>query len=227
MMTEYDGHVQPGGPPIHRSIDHGGTTVTVTKLSVGPMDNNCYLLTDVGAGAGLVIDAANDADRIIEVIGDVNVTAIVTTHGHQDHWQALADVARATDATVVHHRADAARIPVAAGRLVAHGDTVTFGAATVDIRYTPGHTEGSVCVVLPGAAREAPTMTTHLFTGDTLVPGGPGKTQDATQFELIMRSLRERLFVLPDETWVYPGHGDDTTLGNERGRLDEWQARGW
>jgi len=227
QASDYTGHVTPGGPPRHRSIDHGPTTVTVTKLSVGPMDNNCYVLTDVDAGTGLVIDAANDAERIIAVIGDVRITAIVTTHGHQDHWQALAEVARATDATVVHHRADAARIPITAGRTVDHGDTVTFGAARVDVRHTPGHTDGSICLVLPGTTSSATPAATHLFTGDTLFPGGPGRTQDGTQFDLIMRSLRERLFTLPDDTWVYPGHGDDTMLGRERGQLDQWQARGW
>lgn len=227
QTSDYTGHVEPGGAPLHRSIDHGTTTVTVTKLSVGPMDNNCYVLTDSDAGTGIMIDAANDAERIMEVIGDVRITAIVTTHGHQDHWQALAEVARATGAAVVHHSADAARIPVTADRAVDHGDTVDFGTATVEIRHTPGHTDGSICVVLSGTAEGSPPTTTHVFTGDTLFPGGPGKTQDATQFELVMRSLRERLFVLPDDTWVYPGHGDDTTLGHERDELDRWQARGW
>jgi glyoxylase-like metal-dependent hydrolase (beta-lactamase superfamily II) len=228
MQTFDDrGHVEPHGPPVHRLVHHGAAIVSVTKLSVGPMDNNCYVLTDSDAGTGIVIDAANDAERIIGVVGDVRITAIVTTHGHQDHWQALAEVARATGAAVVHHSADAARIPVAADRTVDQWDTVNFGTATVEIRHTPGHTDGSICVVLSGAAEGTPPATTHVFTGDTLFPGGPGRTQDATQFELIMRSLRERLFVLPDDTWVYPGHGDDTTLGHERGELDRWQARGW
>ncbi|HSK97716.1 MAG TPA: MBL fold metallo-hydrolase, partial [Euzebyales bacterium] len=222
-VTSYSGHVAPGGPPARRTVAHGGTRVAITKLSVGPMDNNCYVLTDLASGSALVIDAADDAARVLAAIGDARVGTIVTTHRHADHWQALAAVARATGAAVVHHGADAAGIPVPADRTAGHGDTLEFGAATVEVRHTPGHTDGSICLALRGE----PTAATHLFTGDTLFPGGPGRTQDATQFDRIMRSLRERLFVLPDDTWVYPGHGDDTTLGAERDQLDHWQARGW
>jgi glyoxylase-like metal-dependent hydrolase (beta-lactamase superfamily II) len=239
--SDYPGHVDPGGPAIRRIVHHvprvragasepaGGdlTTVSVTKLSVGPMDNNCYVLADTGAGVALVIDAADEAQRIVDAIGDLRVAAILVTHGHPDHWQALREVAAATGAPVVYHGAERARIPVAPDRIVEHGATLTFGAASVTVRHTPGHTDGSVCAVLTGSAHDRPVIATHLFTGDTLFPGGPGKTQDADRFRQIMRSLREELFVLPDDTWVYPGHGDDTTLGDERGQLDHWQARGW
>jgi glyoxylase-like metal-dependent hydrolase (beta-lactamase superfamily II) len=224
----YSGHVDPRGAPIRRTI-HGpdGTSVQVTKLSVGPMDNNCYVLADTGAGAGLIIDAANDAARILDVVAGLHIDAIVTTHGHHDHWQALAEVARATGAPVVYHGADRARIAVAPDRLLEDADELAFGATTVRLLHTPGHTDGSVCVMLTGTADDQPAIVTHLFTGDTLFPGGPGKAQDAEHFRQVMRSLRERLFVLPDDTWVYPGHGDDTTLGAERGSLDQWEARGW
>jgi glyoxylase-like metal-dependent hydrolase (beta-lactamase superfamily II) len=225
--SDYSGHVEPGGPAIHRIIYHGNTAVMVTKLSVGPMDNNCYVLGDTNAAVGLVVDAAADAARILDAIGDLRVAAILTTHGHQDHWQALHEVATATGATVVYHEAERARIPVAADRLVEHDATLTFGAAAVTLRHTPGHTDGSMCAILTGVADDRPAIATHLFAGDTLFPGGPGATQDAERFRQIMRSVREQLFILPDDTWVYPGHGDDTKLGDERGQLDHWQARGW
>ncbi|HSK90689.1 MAG TPA: MBL fold metallo-hydrolase [Euzebyales bacterium] len=225
--SAYPGHVEPRGEPIHRTIDHGASTVRLTKLSVGPMDNNCYILADVDAGEALVIDAADDPQRILDAVGDLRVTVVLTTHGHQDHWQALDAVARTTGATVVHHAADRARIPRAPDHTVEHGTWLTFGRTRVEVRHTPGHTDGSICVLLTGHAADRPQSATHLFSGDTLFPGGPGKTQGAEQFDQIMRSLREHLFVLPDDTWVYPGHGDDTTLGHERGRLDQWQARGW
>jgi glyoxylase-like metal-dependent hydrolase (beta-lactamase superfamily II) len=228
MQTFDDhGHVEPHGPPVHRSVHHGATTVAVTKLSVGPMDNNCYVLADAATGTGIVIDAADEPDRILDAIGDVDITTILTTHGHRDHWQALATVARATGARVLHHLADAPMIPMSADGTISDGDKVSVGAAAVEIIHTPGHTDGSVCVVLTGAAEDRPDITTHLFTGDTLFPGGPGRTSGAATFAQIMTSLRERLFVHDDDTWVHPGHGDDTTLGAERGDLDHWQARGW
>ncbi|HEX6255132.1 MAG TPA: MBL fold metallo-hydrolase [Euzebyales bacterium] len=221
------GHVEPAGPAALRHIRHPAATLTVTKLSVGPMDNNCYVLSDASAGTGIVIDAADEPDRILAAIGDVDITAVLTTHGHPDHWQALAAVARATGARVLHHAADAQMIPVPADGTVTDRDIISVGAASVEVRHTPGHTDGSVCVLLSGAADDRPDHTTHLFTGDTLFPGGPGKTTNATAFEQIMASLRRQLFTLDDDTWVHPGHGDDTTLGTERPHLDAWEARGW
>jgi glyoxylase-like metal-dependent hydrolase (beta-lactamase superfamily II) len=218
-MSDYSGHVEPGGPAIRRLVDAGDATVEVRKLSVGPMDNNVYLLTDVGSGQALLVDAANEAQRILEEVADREVTAIVTTHGHGDHWQALAAVAEATGARTYLHPGDAGMVEQPTDQAARDGLRLRFGAAEVELLHTPGHTPGSVCLLLAGM---------HVFTGDTLFPGGPGNTfGDPEAFATIMRSLRERLFVLPDETWVYPGHGDDTTIGAERPHLDEWQARGW
>jgi glyoxylase-like metal-dependent hydrolase (beta-lactamase superfamily II) len=218
-MADYSGHVDPGGPAIARQVSAGGATVEVRKLSVGPMDNNVYLLTDLGSGKALLIDAANDADRVLADIADVDLAAILTTHGHHDHWQALDSVAEATGAPTYLHPADQDMVPRPADEAAEDGLRIGFGAAEVTLLHTPGHTPGSVCALLGD---------THLFTGDTLFPGGPGNTfGNAEAFRTIMRSLRERLFVLDDETWVYPGHGDDTTLGTERPHLPAWRARGW
>ncbi len=218
-MSDYSGHVEPGGPAISRTVAVGGSDVEVRKLSVGDMDNNTYLLRDITSGEVLLIDAANDADRILAEIGDATLAGVVTTHGHWDHWQALDAVAEATGAPVWVHPADQEMVPRRADFAAADGGTISFGDAAVTLIHTPGHTPGSTCVLLGG---------THLFTGDTLFPGGPGNTfGSAEAFATIMQSLRERLFTLPDETWVYPGHGDDTTLGRERPSLDEWQSRGW
>jgi glyoxylase-like metal-dependent hydrolase (beta-lactamase superfamily II) len=217
--SDYTGHVEPNGPASARTVPADGTEVEIRKISVGPMDNNAYLLTDTATGKALLVDAANEADRLLSELGDVDVTAILTTHGHPDHWQALAEVASATGATTYIPPDDADMVPHESDQRAEDGDVISFGEASVRLVHTPGHTPGSTCAVLGGQ---------HLFTGDTLFPGGPGATGgDQAKFTQIMESLRSRLFTLDDATWVYPGHGDDTTLGTERPKLDEWQARGW
>jgi glyoxylase-like metal-dependent hydrolase (beta-lactamase superfamily II) len=219
----YTGDVAVGGPPDTREI----TGLTVTKLAVGPMDNNAYLLRCTQTGDLVLIDAANEAGRLLELIGGGPLRRIVTTHRHWDHWQALAQVQAATGAEVVAHPEDADELPVKAATLVRHGDTVPVGAAGVSVIHLRGHTPGSIalCYDAGGELAGGP----HLFTGDSLFPGGPGNTQnDPKRFGQLLGDLEERVFgTLPDGTWVYPGHGKDTTLGAERPHVPEWRARGW
>jgi glyoxylase-like metal-dependent hydrolase (beta-lactamase superfamily II) len=214
----YSGHVDPGGPAISRTLEIDGAEVEVRKFSVGPMDNNVYLLRESASNTALLIDAANDAERILTEVADVDVVGIVTTHGHWDHWQALDEVRGHTGAPALLHPADAALVQAETDGDLEDGARLAFGRASVRLVHTPGHTPGSTCVLLGD---------TQLFTGDTLFPGGPGRVTTPGEFEQIMQSLEQRLFTLPDETWVYPGHGDDTTLGTERPSIPEWRARGW
>jgi glyoxylase-like metal-dependent hydrolase (beta-lactamase superfamily II) len=215
----YTGDVRVGGPTDTREI--GG--VTLTKLAVGSFENNVYLLVDE-TGQGLLIDAAAEPSRIIELIGDTPVAKIVTTHQHADHWQALAEVQAATGAVTVAHPLDAPGIPVPTAELVEDGGTVQFGNTTLSVTHLVGHTPGSIALALDG---DGPTP--HLFTGDCLFPGGVGNTQkDAARFETLYDGVVSKVFGrLPDTTWVYPGHGKDTTLAAERPHLAEWRERGW
>jgi glyoxylase-like metal-dependent hydrolase (beta-lactamase superfamily II) len=216
----YTGDVRVGGPSDTREIGGG---LTVTKLAVGDMNNNAYLLRD-GSGQGLLIDAAAEPDRLVELIGDTPVAKIVTTHQHGDHWQALAAVKAATGAITVAHPADAPGIPVETDELVTDGGTIAFGDTELSVIHLVGHTPGSIALVIdPDGA--AP----HIFTGDCLFPGGVGNTQkDAARFASLLDGVESKVFGrLPDETWVFPGHGGDTTLGAERPHLQEWRARGW
>jgi len=218
----YSGDVRVGGPPDTREIDG----LTVTKIAVGPMDNNAYLLRDASTGQAILIDAANEAGRLIELIGDTPVGTIVTTHRHADHWQALADVQKHTGAEVVAHPADADGLPVPVSRAVEHGEVLAFGDAAVSFIHLRGHTPGSIAVVYDADGRLSGTP--HVFTGDSLFPGGVGKTNSPEDFDSLLTDVTERLFgPLPDATWVYPGHGKDTTLGTERPHLGEWRERGW
>jgi glyoxylase-like metal-dependent hydrolase (beta-lactamase superfamily II) len=216
--VSYTGNVTVGGPPDSRELPG----LSVTKLAVGPMDNNAYLLRDLRTGDALLIDAAAEADRLIELIGDTPVVRIVTTHRHADHWQALAEVQAATGAAVVAHPIDAEEIPVTVTEPVEHGDTVRAGDVELAVIHLRGHTPGSIALRYDAAAEP------HLFTGDSLFPGGPGRTTSPADFTSLMNDLQQRVFdPLPDPTWVYPGHGNDTTLGAERPHIPEWRARGW
>lgn len=219
MSNQYTGHVEPGGPTARRVVETPQAHVEIRKLSVGPMDNNAYVLVDTGAGKALLIDAANDASRLLTEVDGLDLVAIVTTHGHRDHWQALGPVADATAAPVFLHPADQDLVPRPADKELIDGQVIGFGSAEVSVIHTPGHTPGSTCLLLGGR---------HLFTGDTLFPGGHGRVIDDEHHHLIMDGLEREVFDrLPDDTWVYPGHGDDTTLGAERPHLAEWRERGW
>jgi glyoxylase-like metal-dependent hydrolase (beta-lactamase superfamily II) len=152
------------------------------------------------------------------------VQRIVTTHQHADHWQALAEVKAATGATTVAHPADAPGIPVPTDELVGDDGTVGFGDTVLSVIHLVGHTPGSIALCyLPDSAEP------HLFTGDCLFPGGVGNTQkDPGRFTSLYNGVVSKIFGrLPDATWVYPGHGKDTTLGAERPHLAEWRERGW
>lgn len=219
----YTGHVESGGRPASRLLPD----LSVSKISVGPMDNNAYLLTCRATGDAVLIDAANDADRILPLLTrgrpTARLTAVVTTHRHADHWQALAAVVAATGAAVLAGGADADYLPVPVDRRLRQGDRIAVGTVSLDVIGLRGHTPGSVAI----RYREQ-DGSGHLFTGDSLFPGGPGKTATAADFASLMDDLEQRVFgVMADGTWVYPGHGDDTTLGAERPKLAEWRARGW
>jgi len=219
----YTGDVTVGGPPDVRELPG----LTIAKLAVGPLDNNAYLLRCAETADMVLIDAANEAARLLELTSKGRLRAVVTTHRHWDHWQALAEVQAATGAAVLAHPLDARELPVDVTTFLRHGDTVTVGAATLSVVHLRGHTPGSIALCYDAGGRLAASP--HLFTGDSLFPGGPGNTgNDPERFGQLMDDLEERVFAkLPDATWVYPGHGRDTTLGAERPHLPEWRARGW
>jgi glyoxylase-like metal-dependent hydrolase (beta-lactamase superfamily II) len=239
----YTGSVRVGGPAQTRDLG----ALTVTKVAVGPMDNNAYLLRCSATGAQLLIDAANEADRLLELIGDGGLDTVVTSHRHADHIQALARVVAVTGARTVAHPADAPAIGVPTRRLVEDGDEILVGRVPLRVIHLVGHTPGSVALLYTGpppaaagGSAQSPGHSgrvtdlageahPHLFTGDCLFPGGPGNTfGDPDAFTSLMDDLERKVFgPLPDGTWIYPGHGADTVLGAERPHLREWRDRGW
>ena len=222
VTDDYTGHLEPGAA-ARRTLPGA----SIVKASVGPMNNNAYLITCSQTGETLLIDAANDAAVLLDLVERhaPKLSLIITSHQHPDHWQALAEVVKGTGAPTAAHQLDAEPLPVKPDRILADGDTIEIGELRFDVIHLQGHTEGSVALALRGpTAGDA----VHLFTGDCLFPGGVGKTWRPGDFERLLGDVSTKVFdVYPDSTVVYPGHGDDTTLGAERPHLREWSERGW
>jgi glyoxylase-like metal-dependent hydrolase (beta-lactamase superfamily II) len=221
----YTGEVSPGGPADTREAGD----LVITKVAVDEeMSNNCYLLRCASTGDQVLIDAAASPSVLLELIGDGGLTHVVTTHQHWDHHRALADVVAATGAEAVAGAPDADAITEQTGvpvtTRVEQGDTVPVGSCSLRVIRLTGHTPGSIALVYDDGSG-AP----HLFTGDSLFPGGVGNTRgNADNFRTLLDDVETKLFgTLPDETWFYPGHGNDSTLGAERPHLAEWRERGW
>ncbi len=191
----------------------------IHHVVVGPMDNNVYVLRCKETGQAVLIDAANEHDRLLDMCRRLNVVKVLETHGHWDHIQAVPAVREAgIDVGITPD--DAGMLP-SYDFLLEDDSVFEVGRLRLKTIHTPGHTPGSMCFLLEGAP--------VLFSGDTLFPGGPGATSfPGGDFPTIIRSLEERLFApLPPDVLVLPGHGDDTTIGTERPHLQEWIDRGW
>jgi glyoxylase-like metal-dependent hydrolase (beta-lactamase superfamily II) len=214
------------------SLIHDLQDITIRSISVSEMDNNVYLLTAKASGAQVLIDAADDLPAIQQLLRDgASDTAatpalalVATTHQHWDHVRALKELVEATGAPTAAGTDDAGALPVAVDRNLEHGDTVAVDGFSLTAVHLRGHTPGSIAFVY-----EAPEGPVHIFSGDSLFPGGVGNTQkDPERFNQLLTDVSERLFgAYPDDTVVHPGHGKPTTLGAERPHLDEWRARGW
>jgi glyoxylase-like metal-dependent hydrolase (beta-lactamase superfamily II) len=217
--ADYTGHVDPDGPWQDR-VDG---PLRVRKLSVEAMDNNVYVLSCTRTGRSLLVDVAARPERLREALADTTPVAAVQTHGHWDHVRAWEALRADPGLPVWGHPGDADLFPAPLDRELAHGEVLEVGDVRLEVLHVPGHTDGSLLYLVSGATRP------HLFSGDSLFPGGPGNTWgDAERFAQLMDGLEREIFDrLPDTTWVYPGHGDDTTLGAERPALPEWRARGW
>lgn len=201
-------------------------SLEIRWIAVSDMENNVYLVTHRDSGTRLLVDAADDWPAIKQFIGDAPVERVLTTHRHWDHVRALADALADTGAVSGAGEYDADAIEeesdVVITERLKHGETITVGDIAIEIVHLRGHTPGSIALII----RDGDD--TVLISGDSLFPGGPGKTWSAEDFTSLMADLRSRIFdVLPDSTVVLPGHGAHTTIGTERPHLDEWQERGW
>ncbi len=192
--------------------------VRVDKLVVGPFENNVFVVRSKHTGDAVLVDAANEHELLLEVSRATGVRRVLTTHGHFDHIQAVTAV-RDAGIDVGIASEDASMLP-SYDFTIPDDDVIAVGDLRLRTIHTPGHTPGSTCFLLEGKPL--------LFSGDTLFPGGPGNTSfENASFEQIIQSIDRRLFALPDDLIVLPGHGLDTTIGTERPHLEEWIARGW
>lgn len=199
--------------PTHYEDD----SMLIRKVIVGNFDNNCYWVACKKTASALLVDAASEPDRLMEAADGLKPERVLITHGHWDHIQAVEALRRDHALPIGAHRDDADQISGGPDFEVRDGETITVGELTLKAHHTPGHTPGGLCFV------SGPVV----FSGDTLFPGGPGKTSGPEEFARILVAIETRLFTLPSDTIVYPGHGLDTTIGSEEPNLPAWKDRGW
>jgi glyoxylase-like metal-dependent hydrolase (beta-lactamase superfamily II) len=181
-------------------------SIQIDKLELGPFGTNAYVLVCRASGDSVLVDTPAEATKIIERLKGTNPRYILITHNHMDHLGAFSELRSSLGVPVAAHPLDAARLPSPPDILLNDGDTVSFGRIALKVLHTPGHTPGSLCF-LTGR---------YLISGDTLFPHGPGKTSSPADLRQIIESITEKIFVLPDDTQVYPGHGDSTVLKKEK-----------
>ncbi len=222
----YDGRVTVGGPAQEITT----SKLSIHKLAVGPMDNNAYLLRDRATGESLLIDAANEAPRLIE-LADGQLDSVLTTHCHLDHWLALENVVAATGATTYATAAEAPEIAIPTDVEISDGDVIRLGDAALQIVLLRGHRAHYLEHVSTSAAVIYRDLdgTTRVFSGDCLFPGGIGNTcDDPVAYATLLNDVTSKLFaVLPDDAVIHPGHGFDSTIGTERPKLGEWLRPSW
>ncbi|MGD9180358.1 MAG: MBL fold metallo-hydrolase [Desulfobacterales bacterium] len=197
------------------AIEVKNEAIQIERYELGPFGTNSYIMTCLKTGERIVVDAPGDAEKILSQLQQTHPTYILMTHNHMDHTGALAKLKSALNVPIAAHTADADRLPVAPDMLLTDGDGVTFGNIRLAVMHTPGHTPGSLCFYTEG----------YLISGDTLFPGGPGKTGSPADFKQIVESLKNKIFPLPDDTQVFPGHGDHTVLGKEKQAFEAFSAR--
>lgn len=189
--------------------------VYIEKLQLGPYGTNAYIVVCKNTSESLVVDAPAKADTIIAHLQGTDPRYILLTHDHMDHIGALTELREGLKVPLAAHVADSKRLPAPPEIFIADGDSINLGKLNFTVIHTPGHTPGSICF----------KTNKHLFSGDTLFPGGPGKTWSPGSFREIMDSLKSKILLLPDDTLVYPGHGDTTVMKKEREEIEIFDSR--
>ena len=185
------------------------------RLETEPFGTNAYIVICRETGESVLVDAPGEAEVIVNKLNNTPVKYILLTHGHVDHTMALKEVHGALGAPVTAHENDAGMLPIKPELLIKDGDKIACGNLRLQVIHTPGHTAGSICF----------RINSYLLSGDTIFPGGPGKTATADNFKTIVDSIREKVLSLPDETIILPGHGASTTVKAERELFEAFNSR--
>jgi glyoxylase-like metal-dependent hydrolase (beta-lactamase superfamily II) len=178
----------------------------IDKIKCGRFDNNAYIVTNIVTNEGIIIDAPEQPENILALIGNTTIIAILITHNHMDHLAGLETLRKSTKAPVWVHKADSEAISPSADQQIDGNESIKLGHLEIRSLFTPGHTPGSTSYLINN----------HLFTGDTLFPGGPGHSTSPENLETIIHSLKDQIFPLPDDVCIYPGHGDNTDIKTSR-----------
>jgi len=194
---------------------HYDAEVKITKINMGPYNNNGYIVICPDTNEGIIIDTPAEPEKLLGAIGDVQIKSILITHKHQDHLLGFDEITGAVQVPVGIGTDDADGLPSPPQIDLKDGMVIKFGNQEMTVLDTPGHTEGATCFLIGK----------HLFSGDTLFPGGPGKTRSPEAFQQVVDSITKKLLVLPDDTAVYPGHGDDTTIGKAREEYEGFASK--
>jgi len=190
-------------------------TIQIDRLKLGPFDTNSYILTCPLTGDSVLVDVPAEASKIFKALEETNPKYILITHNHMDHLGALSEIKSKLRIPIGAHRLDAKGLPLRPEILLEDGEKVPFGKTSLKVLHTPGHTLGSLCFLFRN----------RLIAGDTIFPGGPGKTKSPADLKLIIGSITSKIFVLPDDTAIYPGHGDSTLLGKEKKEFSVFSSR--
>ncbi|MFA9614303.1 MAG: MBL fold metallo-hydrolase [Deltaproteobacteria bacterium] len=189
--------------------------IQINRLELGPFGTNSYILICQKTNESVVVDAPGEAGMVVERLKETQPKYILMTHDHFDHIGGLVELRSALEVPVAAHPADANDLPLEPDLLLNDGDEILIGAIKLRVLHTPGHTPGGLCFLTDK----------YLIAGDTLFPGGPGKTQSPDDFRQIIKSITEKLFELPEDTQVYPGHGEATTIKEAKQQYEVFSAR--
>jgi glyoxylase-like metal-dependent hydrolase (beta-lactamase superfamily II) len=198
------------------TVDYEDNKIKINKYLASNYNNNLYIVTCKKTGEAMVIDAPKNILRVLQSNELPQVNLLAITHGHFDHIEGFNDLPLNIQNATAIHEADSSQLPITAPRFLHDGETLELGKLSLEVLHTPGHTPGGICILVGD----------HLFSGDTLFPGGPGRTSSPINLQQLILGIKNKLLTLGENTIVYPGHGDNTTIGEAKKEFSVFESHG-